>query len=45
MDPGVYRVVWNATDKRGQKVSTGMYFYRLTVDNRVVATKKMLFLK
>ena len=45
MDPGVYRVVWNATDKMGQKVSTGMYFYRLTVDNRVVATKKMLLLK
>ena len=45
MAPGAYKAVWNAQDISGRKVSSGLYFYRLTVDNRVVATKKLLLLK
>ncbi|UCH11085.1 MAG: T9SS type A sorting domain-containing protein, partial [Fidelibacterota bacterium] len=45
MDAGMYKAVWNGLDNSGRSVSTGMYFYRLMVDNRVVDTKKMLFLK
>ena len=45
MTPGNYRVVWDAMDHTGRKVSTGLYFYRLVVDNKVLATKKMMLLK
>ena len=45
MEPGAYKVVWNSLDNTGRKVSTGLYFYRLVVDNKVIATKKMLLLK
>jgi hypothetical protein len=45
MDAGSYTAVWNSIDHAGRRMSTGMYFYRLMVDNRVVATKKMLLLK
>jgi hypothetical protein len=41
---GDYRIEWNATDKTGQRVATGIYLYRLNVGNESV-TKKMLFLK
>jgi hypothetical protein len=44
VDAGVREVVWNGTDAKGQSVSTGVYFYRLTVGNRSL-TKKMLLLK
>ncbi|MCD6250682.1 MAG: T9SS type A sorting domain-containing protein [candidate division Zixibacteria bacterium] len=41
---GDYQVVWDATDKSGRRVATGIYLYRLKVgDER--KTKKMLFLK
>ena len=45
MTTGSYKVVWNALDNFGQKVSSGVYFYRLKVDNNVIATRKMLLLK
>jgi len=42
--PGEYDVTWDATDKTGQRVATGIYLYRLKIgDER--KTKKMLFLK
>jgi hypothetical protein len=37
---GSYEVQWNAT-----RLASGMYFYRLTVDNNVVDTRKMMLLK
>ncbi len=37
---GKYQVDWNAS-----RLASGLYFYRLTVDNNVVDTKKMLLLK
>jgi len=33
MDPGMHRVLWNTGNFQGQKVSPGIYFYRLTVGN------------
>ena len=38
--PGVYRVTFD-----GSKLSSGVYFYRLAVDNGVLASKKMLLIK
>ncbi len=42
--PGLYGVEWDGTDLRGNKVSSGIYFYRL-VSGKFSETKKMMFLK
>ena len=40
-----YRAVhWDATDDFGQQVSSGIYFYQISVGN-LLKTKKMLFLE
>lgn len=41
---GYYTVSWDGRDGKGNTVPTGVYIYRLQVEN-VVATKKMLCLK
>ncbi|GEM_PF-2252969 len=41
---GTYKVAWNGTGDDGQKVSSGMYFYRLKAGEKVL-TKKMLMVK
>ncbi len=41
---GTHSVLWNGTDGAGDKVATGVYFYRLTVGNRV-SSRKMMLLK
>jgi len=38
-------VTWNGTDSNNKPVSSGIYFYKLIVDKKVVANKKMLMLK
>ncbi|UCG50790.1 MAG: peptidoglycan DD-metalloendopeptidase family protein [Candidatus Latescibacterota bacterium] len=43
-DGGAHRATWDGRDARGAVVSSGVYFYRLTIDGRVL-TKKMIFLK
>lgn len=42
--PGVYYQIWDGKDDNGQKVSSGVYFYKLNVGN-VSKTKKMMMLK
>lgn len=46
---GSYTSVWNGFDNNGNKVSSGVYFYRLIVNESssspVILTKKMLMLK
>ncbi|MBD3258615.1 T9SS type A sorting domain-containing protein [candidate division GN15 bacterium] len=41
---GEHRIEWDATDDRGRRVATGIYLYRLQVDD-AAKTRKMLFLK
>jgi len=41
---GQYQVEWDATNERGQRVATGVYFYRMVVGQHS-QSKKMLLLK
>lgn len=42
---GAHEVTWDARSDAGSPLPSGIYFYRLTVDGRTVATKKMILLK
>jgi hypothetical protein len=41
---GTYRLEWDGTDQLGQSVSSGIYLYRLKMEN-FSETKRLLFLK
>ncbi len=41
---GKYDVIWNATDNRGNRVASGLYFYKLQSSSQTIV-KKMMFLK
>jgi len=41
---GPHTVIWDGTDSRGNKCSSGLYYYRLTAGGKSVS-KKMLMLK
>ncbi len=43
--PGSHTVRWDGTNDHNTTLSTGIYFYRLIVDGRNVATRKMMLLK
>lgn len=43
-DAGNYRVQWDATNKNGAKVNSGLYIYRLEAGNNVM-TNKMILMK
>jgi hypothetical protein len=45
LQPQTNFVVWNGLDKKNRKVSSGIYFYTLTIDDKQLATQKMLLLK
>jgi len=42
---GLHNAVWNGNDDKGEPVSSGVYFYKLNVNGKTEATKKMLLLK
>ncbi len=41
---GLHQVTWNGRSTNGQRMSSGIYFYRLTADNSTL-TKKMVMMK
>ncbi len=43
-EAGQHSVVWNGKDDKGNRVGSGMYFYRLTSDQKTI-TRKMLLAK
>jgi len=40
-----YSITWDGTDENNQPVSSGIYFYKLEVDNQEISVKKCLLLK
>ena len=42
--PGAYRVVWDGRDSKGNRVASGVYFYKLAA-GRFTATRKLVLLK
>jgi hypothetical protein len=42
---GKHKIVWDGNDDSGRQVSSGVYFYRLEVNGKTVATRKGLLLK
>jgi hypothetical protein len=45
LDKGSHSVIWNGVDDSGKIVSSGVYFYKLSVDGKSKAVKKCLMLK
>ncbi len=45
VSPGHYTVLWNGMDARGNEVSSGVYFYRLKVQNQIIDTRRMVLLR
>ena len=41
-DTGNYSVIWNGKDKTGNKVSSGVYFYRLKAGKAIMARKMIM---
>ncbi|MBK7105922.1 MAG: T9SS type A sorting domain-containing protein [Ignavibacteriae bacterium] len=41
--PGLHKVIWDGTNKFGEKVTAGIYFYKLATNTETVV-KKMIFL-
>jgi hypothetical protein len=44
LNAGYHTVEWNGTNRQGNTVATGLYFYRLRSDNHMLV-KKMILLK
>jgi hypothetical protein len=42
--PGAYRILWDGTDNSGNKVTSGIYFYRM-IAGSYVSVKKMVLIK
>ncbi len=38
-------IVWNGKDENDKSVSSGIYFYNLNIDGKIVASKKMILMK
>jgi len=44
-NPGDYSIVWDGRDKQGKLVASGVYYYRLRIDNLYSTANRMVFVK
>jgi flagellar hook assembly protein FlgD len=44
MSPGRSEMIWNGKDDNGKLVSSGVYFYQLVTEKKII-TKKMMLIK
>ena len=44
-DKGIYSIIWDGKNEVNIPVSSGVYFYKLISDERVLKTKKMLLMR
>ncbi|MBN2411453.1 T9SS type A sorting domain-containing protein, partial [candidate division KSB1 bacterium] len=44
-NPGMYSTNWNGKNDFGETVSSGVYFCRLALDEQIVETIRLVFLK
>lgn len=42
IEPGIHSLIWNGKDEKGKKVSAGIYFCRLTAENKAQSRKMVL---
>lgn len=42
---GTYTTIWDGSNSNNKKVSSGLYFYKLLINNKLIDTKKMIMLK
>jgi hypothetical protein len=45
LDKGEHSVIWNGDDELGKTVSSGIYFYRLAIAGKTIATNKCTLIK
>jgi len=45
LTPNFYKTKWNATNENNSLVASGIYFYRLKVNNKIINTRSMVLLK
>ena len=44
VDAGIHNIVWDGTNNNDQAVTSGVYYYKLTTENKTI-TKKMILMK
>ena len=45
LESGTHQVIWNGKDDQNKSVSSGIYFYKLSLDHKTSAIRKCLLLK
>ena len=42
---GLHKIVWNGTNNKKKKVGSGIYFFRMMIDNKIIQTNKCMLIK
>lgn len=41
-EKGVYQMTWNGTDRKGRKLAAGVYFIKVSADNKIINSKVII---
>jgi flagellar hook assembly protein FlgD len=42
---GFYRVLWDGSDERGNRLPSGLYIYQLVVNGKIMDSRKLTLVK